>query len=77
MQADVAAQNAEEVRERFGQGLATALEQADATVARFEADAQLARQGFAARTAQLALAQALGLWPLDAAAPLLTDPPRA
>lgn len=74
VQADVAAQNAEEVRERFGQGLATALEQADATVARFEADAQLARQGFAARTAQLALAQALGLWPLDAAAPPLTDP---
>lgn len=59
----VAAQNEEEVRVRFGQGLATALEQADATVSAFEADAALARQRFALRIAQLSLVKALGRRP--------------
>ncbi len=61
----VARQNEEEVRVRFGQGLATALEQADATVSAFEADAELARQRFARRVAQLSLLKALGRWPGD------------
>jgi len=65
-QAEVARQNAEEVGERFAQGLASGLEQADALVARFEAEAELARQGFALHVSQLALLQALGESPLSA-----------
>ncbi|HEV2063198.1 MAG TPA: TolC family protein, partial [Thermoanaerobaculia bacterium] len=63
VRARVAAQNEEEVRVRFGQGLATALEQADATASAFEADSDLARTGFSVRISQLHLQQALGLWP--------------
>jgi outer membrane protein TolC len=59
----VAEANSEEVRERFNNGLATALEQADAVVSEFEAAADLARQGFALRVAQLSLVRALGDWP--------------
>ena len=59
----VARQNEQEVRVRFGEGLATALEQADATASAFEADAELARQRFALRIAQLSLVRALGRWP--------------
>ena len=62
----VAGQNAEEVRERFAHGLATALEQADATVAAFEADADAERARLARTLAELALRRALGAAPLDA-----------
>ena len=55
----MARQNAEEVRERFIHGLATGLEQADALVSAFEAEAEMARQGFAVRIAHLALSRAL------------------
>jgi outer membrane protein TolC len=67
----VAGQNAEEVRVRFQEGLATALEQADAAVSAFEAQAGLARQRFALYLSQLALLRTTGRWPLggDAAAP--------
>ncbi|MCL4839208.1 MAG: TolC family protein [Thermoanaerobaculia bacterium] len=65
-QAEVARQNADEVGERFAQGLASGLEQADALVARFEAEAELARQGFSLHLSQLALLQALGELPLPA-----------
>src|SRR5690606_22655855 len=51
---EVAGDNSEEVRERFQNGLATALEQADALVARFEAEAELERQRFAVARARLA-----------------------
>lgn len=60
---EVAGDNAEEVRERFQNGLATALEQADALVARFEAEAEVERQRFAVARARLALERAVGLWP--------------
>lgn len=60
---EVAGENAEEVRERFQNGLATALEQADALVARFEAEAEVERQRFAVARARLALERAVGLWP--------------
>jgi outer membrane protein TolC len=71
VQARVAGQNAEEVRVRFQEGLATALEQADAAVSAFEAQAGLARQRFALYLSQLALLRTTGRWPLggDAAAP--------
>jgi outer membrane protein TolC len=59
----VAAQNAEEVKARFAAGLATALEQADANASQFEADAEIARQDFSLRSAQLDLLRALGRWP--------------
>jgi len=62
-QAEVARQNAVEVRERFANGLATALERADAAVAEFEAEAELAGQRFALELAELTLVQTLGLWP--------------
>ncbi len=58
-----ASQNAEEVRERFQNGLATALEQTDAQVSAFEAEVEVARQGFARDVADLALQRALGGWP--------------
>lgn len=63
VRARVAEQNAEEVRVRFGEGLATGLEQADAVVSAFEAEAELARQRFALRLAELSLLQAVGRWP--------------
>jgi outer membrane protein TolC len=61
----LARRNGEEVRERFRDGIATALERADASVSEFEAEAEVARQGFAVRLAQLALVRALGKWPLE------------
>ncbi len=60
----VAKQNEEEVAERFANGLATALEQADANVSLFEAEVDLARSGFARWLAEQALQRALGVWPL-------------
>ncbi|HZI64142.1 MAG TPA: TolC family protein [Thermoanaerobaculia bacterium] len=60
VQARVAAQNAEEVADRFSNGLATALERADAAVAAFEADVEVERQRFALRLAELALERAVG-----------------
>ncbi|MEO8277141.1 MAG: TolC family protein [Thermoanaerobaculia bacterium] len=62
-QLDVARQNSEEVRERFQNGLATALEQTDAQVSAFEAESAVAQQGFARDVAGLALERALGSWP--------------
>lgn len=63
VRARMAEQNAREVRVRYSEGLATALEQADATVSAFEAEASLARQRFALGTAQLSLSRAMGRWP--------------
>ena len=70
-----AAQNAEEVRERFQNGLATALEQTDAQVAEFEAEVEVARQGFARDVADLALQRALGGWPAAAPPPTSQEAP--
>jgi hypothetical protein len=61
----VAEQNAEEVRERFRLGLATAIEQADANVSEFEASAGLAQQRFALQQAYLERARADGSAPED------------
>jgi outer membrane protein TolC len=68
VRARVADQNAREVRVRYSEGLATALEQADAAVAAFEAAAELARQRFALGIARLSLSRALGRWPAAASA---------
>ena len=65
----VARANAVEVRERILNGLATALEQADAQVEQFEADAELVRQRYTRALARLALDRAMGLWPAQAAPP--------
>lgn len=59
----VAQQNAEEIRIRFQQGLSTALEQADANVAEYEAQIELARSRFNQQQAQLTLDQVVGRWP--------------
>lgn len=59
----VARQNAEEIRIRFQQGLSTALEQADANVAEYEAQVELARSRFNHQQAQLTLDQVVGRWP--------------
>jgi outer membrane protein TolC len=59
----VAQQNAEETRIRFQQGLSTALEQADANVAEYEAQIELARGRFNQQQAQLTLDQVVGRWP--------------
>ncbi len=53
-------QNYQEVRERFTQGLATAVEQADAAVQRFEGEVALETAIFAQRQARLNLGRALG-----------------
>ena len=66
---------AEEVRERFQNGLATALEQTDAQVAEFEAEVEVARQGFARDVADLALQRALGGWPAGAPSPISQESP--
>jgi outer membrane protein TolC len=65
----VAQQNAEETAVRFAQGLSTALEQADAIVAAYEAEVELARSRFGQQQAQLALEQAVGRWPAGQAPP--------
>jgi outer membrane protein TolC len=75
VRARVAQQNADEVRVRFGEGLATGLEQADAVVSAFEAEAGLARQRFAQSLAQLSLQRAVGRWPVVAPPPLPEAPP--
>ncbi len=69
VRAEVARQNAEEVRERFQNGLATALEQTDSQVAQFEADAERVRSDYNRSIARLALEQALGAWPIDLSPP--------
>jgi outer membrane protein TolC len=61
--------NALEVRERYANGLATALEQADAAVEQFEAESELVRQRYARALSRLALARAIGLWPDGGSAP--------
>ena len=66
----VAQQNAREVRIRYSEGLATALEQADAAVSAFEAEAELARQRFALGIARLSLSRSLGRWPAATSAPV-------
>lgn len=63
----VAQQNAEEIRIRFQQGLSTALEQADANVAEYEAQIELARSRFNHQQAQLTLDQVVGRWPVGQA----------
>jgi outer membrane protein len=55
--------NAFEIRERYSNGLATALELADAAVEEFEAEAELVRQRYARSLSLLALGRALGDWP--------------
>jgi outer membrane protein TolC len=62
---ELARENADEVRARYGRGLATAIEQADAAVAEFEAGVELERQRFLLVRAQLDLRRAVGAWPLD------------
>lgn len=65
---DAARDNALEVRERYSNGLATALEQADATVEQFEAEVELVRQRYGRAIARLELTRAVGLWPDGASA---------
>ncbi len=60
----LARENADQVSQLFAAGLATALERDDATVAAFEAEAELAQSTFALRVAQLEERRARGLWPL-------------
>jgi len=60
---EVAQANAFEVRERYSNGLATALEQTDAAVEQFEAEATLVRQRYSRALTRLALGRGLGLWP--------------
>lgn len=68
-QAALARRNAEETGARYRAGLATALEQADASSAAFLADSEVARQRFTLHTAQLDLLRALGQWPESAPPP--------
>lgn len=60
-QAEVARVNVDELRVRFGSGLASALEVADAAASAFEADAAVALQELELDRARLRLADAMGL----------------
>lgn len=63
LRVEVAQKNEVEVRARFDRGLADALVQADAVQSTFEAEAELARQRFAQRVAEIDLLRAVGEWP--------------
>lgn len=63
LRVEVAEKNAEEVQARFDRGLADALVQADAVQSTYEAEAELARQRFALRVAEIDLLRAVGDWP--------------
>jgi len=69
----VARQNAEETSIRFVQGLSTALEQADANVAAYEAEVELARSRFNQQQAELTLDHAIGRWPVGSEAAKNTE----
>ena len=66
-QLELAGTHHQEVRARFDQGLATALEHADAAVLEFEAALDLERQELGAGLGALRLRRALGAWPTIAA----------
>ncbi len=66
LQARIASDLHRAVRSRFDQGLATALDQADAAAGDFAATAELARARVAVRSAELDLARVLGRWPTAA-----------
>jgi outer membrane protein len=57
--------NAEEVRARYKQGLATALEDADAISSQFEAESGLVGARLDLDRARLGLRQLVGMWPLS------------
>lgn len=68
-QLEIAQLNYDEVRDRFDNGLATALEQADAAQQRFDAQVDFAEARFREKQAALRLLRALGLAsPVDAGA---------
>jgi len=71
---DAARENALEIRERYSNGLSTALERADAAVEQFEAEAELVRQRYSRALSRLALIRAIGLWPDGSGAPPGTSP---
>ncbi len=62
----VATANAVDVGARFREGLATALELADANSGQFEAEIEQVRQQLSLANAKLRLRQVLGWWPLGA-----------
>lgn len=66
VRARVAKQNAEEVAVRYQQGLANALEVADANASNFDAQAARVRADLASSLATLSLKRALGVGPLEA-----------
>ncbi|MCS6970378.1 MAG: TolC family protein [Planctomycetes bacterium] len=68
--ARLARANADEVRARYKQGLATALEDADAISARFEADSGLVAAQLALSRARLQVRRLVGLWPFSEREPL-------
>lgn len=60
-----ARRNVELVADRVKAGLATAIEQADASTSAYQAATDVVRQRFALNLAQLRLLEALGRWPLE------------
>ncbi len=73
----VATANAVDVGARFREGLATALELADANSGQFEAEIDQVRQQLSLANAKLRLRQVLGWWPLGAAETKAELPPSA
>ncbi len=73
----VAGINAREVAAKFKQGLATALDQADATAAQFDAEANLVRAKLANAQAGFALRRLVGWWPLTRFVPKAEAAPKA
>lgn len=66
--------NAEEVHARYKQGLATALEDADAISSQFEAESALVSARLAMARSRLTLRQLSGLWPTTDREPVAKQP---
>jgi outer membrane protein TolC len=69
VRATAAQRNRDETHTRFTSGLATAIEEADASVSAYEADAELTRARYALWQAHLAIRRAIGQWPTETTVP--------
>ena len=69
VQVDVARTNSREIQARSAQGLATALDVADAIASQFEAEADYVQRAFTLQTDRLQLRNLVGYWPTSDAAP--------
>lgn len=75
IQVRAALQNQSEIHARFSNGLATAIEEADATARAFEASANLTSSRYALWQSYLAIHRSVGRWPTGAAPARIRNDP--